>query len=97
MGRIIKELLILGLAGFAAIYLMLPSFIPDFIPFVGWLDEGAATLILINTARYYGLDLTDLYGRGRKRTVRRVVRRPRQPDQIEEATYEDVDTVRSKS
>ncbi|GAB4516372.1 MAG: hypothetical protein OHK0046_21650 [Anaerolineae bacterium] len=68
MNRLFKEIMILGLAFVALVYLMFPSLgifelAPDFLPLVGWIDEGVATAILLNTARYYGLDLTSLYGR----------------------------------
>lgn len=71
--RLFKEMAILGLATFATIYLMFPSFIPDFLPFIGWVDEGFATLILANTASYYGINLTNIYGHrpANKRIVRR--------------------------
>ena len=68
MGRLLKEIIILGLASVAGIYLVFPTFgilefIPDVIPFVGNLDEAGAVLILLNTLRYYGVDLTKLWGR----------------------------------
>ena len=78
MSRMIKEMIILALGLIALIYLCLPSLVPDFIPFIGWMDEGVATVILLNTLKYYGLDLTDLYG---KPTTRRVVRRKRRRPQ----------------
>jgi uncharacterized membrane protein YkvA (DUF1232 family) len=74
MSRLIKEMLILGLAFVAGAYLMFPSLLPDFIPVIGWMDEGVATLILINTLRYYGVDLTNFYGKNT-----RVIRRRRIP------------------
>lgn len=68
MGRLVKEMMILGLAAAAAIYLIYPSLgvfelIPDAIPIIGSLDEASATIILVNTFRYYGLDLTRLFGK----------------------------------
>jgi hypothetical protein len=68
MGRLLKEMMIIGLAGVATIYLIYPSLgvfelIPDAIPILGSLDEASATIILINTFRYYGFDLTRMYGR----------------------------------
>ncbi|RMG74127.1 MAG: DUF1232 domain-containing protein [Chloroflexi bacterium] len=69
--RIFKEMAILGLAFFAALYLMFPSLIPDFLPLIGWIDEGVCTLILANTASYYGINLTNLYGRAGTRVVKR--------------------------
>jgi hypothetical protein len=61
-------MLIIGLAGVALIYLIYPSLgifelIPDAIPVLGSLDEASATIILINTFRYYGFDFTRFYGR----------------------------------
>jgi hypothetical protein len=83
MKRLIKEMFIVGLAAVALIYLMYPSLgifelIPDAIPVIGSLDEATATIILINTLRYYGLDISRLYGRSRNQerlpegTVRRL-------------------------
>lgn len=68
MRRLLKEMMIIGLAIIAVIYLMYPSFgvfelIPDAIPVIGSLDEATATVIILNTLRYYGLDLARLYGR----------------------------------
>lgn len=68
MGRLFKEMMILALAAVALIYLIYPSLgvfelIPDAIPVIGSLDEASATIILVNTLRYYGLDLARLYGR----------------------------------
>lgn len=68
MKRLLKEMLIIGMAVFAAIYLMFPTLgtfelIPDWIPIIGSIDEATATLILLNTLNYYGLDLTNLWGR----------------------------------
>lgn len=72
IARGMKETLIVGLAVIAAIALMLPSFIPDFLPFIGFADEAFWTLILINTANYYGLNLASIYGDNKKRIIRRV-------------------------
>ncbi len=68
MGRLLKEMMILGLGAVALLYLIYPSLgvfelIPDAIPVIGSLDEASATIILVNTLRYYGLDLARLYGR----------------------------------
>ena len=68
MGRLLKEMMIIGLAGVAGIYLIYPSLgvfelIPDAIPIVGSLDEASATIIMVNTLRYYGLDVTRLFGK----------------------------------
>lgn len=65
--RLFKEMFIilLGLAAF--VYLIYPSLgvfelIPDALPLIGSIDEGTASLILISVLRYYGLDLTRLFG-----------------------------------
>ena len=69
--RIIKEMFIIGLAGVALLYLLNPTagfleLLPDNIPLVGNLDEATATLILLNTLRHYGLDLTKIFGKSRE-------------------------------
>ena len=73
--RVIKEMFILALAAIAVVYLINPGFgifelLPDNIPFVGNLDEATAMLILLNTLRHYGLDLTRLYGRDERQELR---------------------------
>ena len=83
--RLIKEMFILGLAFFAVVYMVFPTLgifelIPDAIPLIGSLDEGAATLILLNTLNYYGFNVTNLYGKPSKR--RRGRRRKLPPPDI---------------
>ena len=73
MGRIFKEMIILGLAAVAGLYLLNPTagfleFLPDNLPLLGNLDEATAVMILASTARYYGLDLTRLYRRSQNET-----------------------------
>ncbi len=65
--RIFKDLFIIGLAVLALIYLVNPTagileLIPDNFPLVGNLDEAGATIILVNTLAYYGLDFSKLLG-----------------------------------
>lgn len=60
---------ILGLLSLA--YLVNPTagfleFIPDNFPFVGNLDEAGAAAILIASLAYFGLDITKLFGGGKK-------------------------------
>ncbi len=74
--RTLKEMFILTLAFIAFVYLIFPTLgifelIPDAIPLIGSMDEGAATLILLNTLNYYGFDLTNLYGKPRRKHRRR--------------------------
>ena len=52
----------------AAIYLLNPGagvfeFIPDNIPLVGNLDEAGAIALLLSSLRYFGLDLSNLFGK----------------------------------
>ncbi len=86
MLRLFKEMVIVFLGLFAAIYLVYPSLgvfelIPDAIPLVGSMDEAGATVLLVNTLGYYGINLTSLYGKPDKKS-RRVIRLP--PPQDEE-------------
>lgn len=82
--RIFKEMAIIAVAFLAAVYLMFPSFIPDFLPFIGWVDEGFCTLILANTASYYGINLTNIYGRSETRMVKRRQKKVRKVRREEE-------------
>jgi hypothetical protein len=58
---------IVALAGILAfLYLVFPSFglfefLPDYIPFIGNIDEATATMVLLGALRYFGLDLTSLF------------------------------------
>lgn len=88
MPRLLREMIILGVTAFAGLYLILPSLIPDFIPVIGWIDEGMATLIIINTLNYYGINLTNLYG---DKTVKKVVRRRIIDGKVVEETIVDSD------
>jgi hypothetical protein len=88
IARGLKEMMIVGLAMIAAVALMLPSFIPDFIPFIGFADEAFWTLILINTAGYYGLNLSALYGDSKPRKVIRRVKK-RKPSSAPSAFIAD--------
>jgi uncharacterized membrane protein YkvA (DUF1232 family) len=86
MQRVFKDLVVLGLAGVAALYLINPTagileFIPDNFPMIGNLDEAAATLIILNALRYYGVDLSRLFGRSERETVQQPPRdRAYRPD-----------------
>jgi hypothetical protein len=74
MQRLFKDVVVLGFAAVAGLYLINPTagileFIPDNFPLVGNLDEAAATLIVLNAFRYYGVDLGRLFGRNERNTV----------------------------
>jgi hypothetical protein len=65
--RLFKEMFIILLGVMAFIYLVNPTagfieFLPDNLPLVGNIDEGTAALLLISVLRYYGLDLSRLFG-----------------------------------
>lgn len=74
MPRLLKDVVVLGMAAVAGLYLINPTFgvfefIPDALPLVGNLDEATATLIIMNAFRYYGVDLSRLFGRNERNTV----------------------------
>ena len=67
-----KSLLVTLIGLTATAYLLNPSFglfelIPDALPFVGNLDEGAAVTLLLMCLRYFGLDVTKLFERSPKK------------------------------
>lgn len=67
-----KKLLIAIIGIISGLYLVNPGFgifelIPDVIPFVGNLDEGAATFLLISSLAYFGIDVRDVFGSWWKR------------------------------
>ena len=60
--KLIKHFIVLGLGLLSALYLLnlgagLFELIPDNFPIIGNLDEAAATLLLLNSLAYFGLDL----------------------------------------
>lgn len=76
MLRLLKEMFILAAGFIAVVYLLNPTlglleFIPDNLPLVGNLDEGAATALLLSVLAYYGIDLTRVFG-SRARSDRQV-------------------------
>lgn len=78
--RIFKEMVIIAITGVALVYLVVPSIVPDFIPLVGWLDEGIATTILLSALNHYGLDLTGLFGKDRVQLGERRAQRQERPN-----------------
>jgi uncharacterized membrane protein YkvA (DUF1232 family) len=63
MKKTFKDILIGSIGIIVTIYIILPSPLPDFIPFIGALDEVTAGLILINCLKYFGIDLTRFFKR----------------------------------
>ena len=58
-----KSLIVAFIGIISSVYLLNPSaglfeFIPDNIPFVGNLDEAAASALILAVLRYFGFDLT---------------------------------------
>lgn len=67
-----KKLIIAVIGLISGLYLLNPGFgifeiIPDGIPFVGNLDEGAATFLLLSSLAYFGIDLRGFFGSWWKR------------------------------
>ena len=61
--------ILIAIAGIlAGIYLINPTLgvfelLPDNLPFVGNLDEGAATVVLLSSLAYFGIDLRQIFGK----------------------------------
>ena len=60
--RILREMLILGIAAFLVIYLINPTagfieLLPDNLPLVGNLDEATAVIFLLRILAYYGINV----------------------------------------
>jgi uncharacterized membrane protein YkvA (DUF1232 family) len=69
MSRLVKETVILGLLVVSVLYLGFPYLIPDFIPWIGQLDDGVAFTIILGALRHYGLDLTEFFGKREKQKM----------------------------
>ena len=66
-----KSIVMAVLGIVSAVYIVNPTagfleFIPDNLPGVGNLDEAAAVAFLISSLAYFGLDITKLFGGGKK-------------------------------
>ncbi len=67
-----KKLLVALIGVLSTIYILNPTagffeLIPDNFPIVGNLDEAAATALLITCLAYFGLDITSLFKRDKKK------------------------------
>jgi Protein of unknown function (DUF1232) len=67
-GGWVKAIFVAVVGILSAIYLINPTFgvfelIPDNLPVIGNLDEGAATALLLSSLAYFGWDLRTLFGR----------------------------------
>ena len=61
-----KDIIVLLVMIISAIYLINPTagvieIIPDVVPFVGNLDEGVATTLLLSGLSYFGINLTNIF------------------------------------
>lgn len=62
----LKNMIVGGLAALSGLYLVNLSwggleFLPDALPFVGNLDEATATLLLLASMRYFGVDVIEMF------------------------------------
>lgn len=68
----IKNIFVAILGIISLLYILNPGMgfievIQDYIPFAGNLDEGGAAVLLLMCLRYFGLDLTKLFKREKKK------------------------------
>ncbi|MBN1285611.1 MAG: DUF1232 domain-containing protein [Anaerolineae bacterium] len=63
---LIQHLTVIVVGIVALIYLINPAgpidLIPDAFPVIGNLDDATAALLLLNALRFYGVDLSNLFG-----------------------------------
>lgn len=69
-----KNIVMFIVAAISLIYLVNPTLgvfelLPDNLPGVGNIDEGFATLLLLSSARHFGVDLTALFGRDKSKAL----------------------------
>ena len=69
-----KSIIVFCLGVISLLYLLnigvgVIELIPDNIPFVGNLDEGSATILLLMCLRYFGLDPARIFERKNKRDI----------------------------
>jgi uncharacterized membrane protein YkvA (DUF1232 family) len=66
-----KKTIVFGLGLLSALYILNPTaglfeIIPDNLPFIGNLDEAAAVALLLMCLKYFGIDLPNIFRRGKK-------------------------------
>lgn len=68
-----KSFIVFLIGVFAAVYLLNFTFgvveLPDNWPIIGNIDEGVATLLLLNALKYFGIDLTNIFKRNREEVI----------------------------
>ncbi|MDJ0626354.1 MAG: DUF1232 domain-containing protein [Candidatus Caenarcaniphilales bacterium] len=62
----LKNFIIGGIGAISGLYLINLSwggleFLPDALPFIGNLDEATATLLLLASMRYFGIDVLEMF------------------------------------
>lgn len=69
-----KSIFVAISAIFSALYLLNPTagldFIPDFLLFVGNLDEATAMAVLVACGRYFGYDIAGFFGKKKTEDLR---------------------------
>jgi uncharacterized membrane protein YkvA (DUF1232 family) len=73
-----KSILVALVGLVSAIYLVNPTagifeLIPDNVPFIGNLDEGAAVMLLVSCFRYFGFDIANLFKKQPTETTKTIV------------------------
>ncbi len=68
MANIVKNMVVLGVGALGVVYLLNPTagfleFLPDNLPLIGNLDEGIAVTLVLGAARYYGVDIGNIFKR----------------------------------
>ena len=77
-----KDIGMIFVGVFSALYLLNPSggiieFVSDLVPFVGNIDEVAATTLLLGALGYFGIDVRGFFGnkfftRGQKKEIKTI-------------------------
>lgn len=67
-----KKIIVFCMGIISVLYILNPGagifeLIPDNTPFIGNLDEGAASMLFLMCLRYFGIDLTNIFNRDVKK------------------------------
>lgn len=65
---VVKDVFVLALGLLGLVYILNPGagfleLIPDNIPFIGNLDEGAAVVFILAALRYYNVDVSNIFSK----------------------------------
>ncbi len=69
-----KKIIIIITGILSALYLLNPTaglfeILPDNIPFIGNIDEAAATTLLLASLSYFGIDTSNFFKRGKNKKI----------------------------